>query len=373
MRVETLESIHQLRSMRAEWDDLLARASNASIFGTFDWLEPWWTHFGSSDSSPAILVAREGRKIVAGLPLLRTGRRLRSMFNHYSGGTDLYLDAEYPSAIGAVFTSLRAGADRWDVLELDWIAGDSPLFRHLAHAELDGLAVHAQKVADSPYLELHGHSFERYYRKQFSAKTRSRDRVSLKELSEGPGFSLHTLRGREGLRESLEIAMGLETLGWKGEANSSMKQDPRVHAFVHEVCERAAMRGQVALTMLHSHGRPAAFVLGFVRGDTYYYFKTSYDPALTEFRPGRIVTNHALEYAFQQNLHRFEFLGASDEYKLRYTDKTRPHSMVFIHHDGLRSRLYRSMKRTAIPFTKQLLNMPGAWPVLIDRPGRPLG
>jgi hypothetical protein len=219
---------------------------------------------------------------------------------------------------------------------------------------------------------MHGHSFERYYRKQFSAKTRSRDRVSLMELSAKKEFKLETIRDPALLREGLEIAMGLETIGWKGHGFSSMKQDPRVHGFVHEVCERAALKDQVALTMLSAGGQPIAFVLGFIRNHTYYYYKTSFDPKFNEYRPGRIVTNAAIEHAFQRDVKRFDFLGAADDYKLRYTEKTRAHSMIFLHHDGWRSRLHRSLKRTAIPFSKQLLKRPGQWPVLIDRPGRPL-
>lgn len=375
MRASIVESMHELRAMRAEWDDLLRRSPNGDLFGTFDWLEPWWVSFSERGEAPAIIVVHERDRLVAALPLLRPkrsgpNRRLVSPFNFYSGRTDLYADPSAPHGTRALLDHLRVLADSWDVLELDWVPDSSPFYQHLAHADLDGLAVYAVKTAASPYLELSAHdSFESYYKKTFSSETRRRDRVSLKEASEKPGFRLETVTDRRALRDALETAMGLEILGWKGGQQSSMKQDPRVHSFVHEVADRLAVRGDTSLTLLHVNHRPVAFVLGFVHRNIYYYYKTSFDPELTELRPGRIVTNHALQEAFARKLSRFDFLGADDDYKLRYTSATRAHATIFLYHPGPRSRVLRVIKRSAIPLAKDLLQRGGRWPILIDRPG----
>jgi CelD/BcsL family acetyltransferase involved in cellulose biosynthesis len=375
MRASIVESMHELRAMRAEWDALIARAPNGDLFGTFDWIEPWWVHFSTKGEAPAIITVREGDRLVGALPLVRSAgsfpRTLRSPFNFYSGRTDLYADPEHPHATRAILDHLTVLADSWDVVRLDWVSEASPFYLHLAHADLGGLAVHATKTSASPYLNLtHWDSFTAYYQRRFSSETRRRDRNSLKEAAEKPGFRLETITDRHHLRDALETAMGVEILGWKGGERSSMKQDPRVHSFVHEVSERLALRGCTALTLMHVNGRPVAFVLGFLHRDTYFYYKTSFDPAYTEIRPGRIVTNRALEEAFSHKLSRFDFLGADDDYKLRFTESTRAHATIFLYHSGARSRALRTMKRTAVPLAKDVLQRGGRWPILIDRPGR---
>jgi CelD/BcsL family acetyltransferase involved in cellulose biosynthesis len=239
---------------------------------------------------------------------------------------------------------------------------------HLAHDDLKHLGVYGVRGAESPYVDIAGKTFDEYYKAQCSGKTRSRDRGHVKEARE-QGFELIVETNPPSLKSSIEQMMDVEDLSWKKEAGSSMKSDPRVRSFVFDLAKRFAPRGELVATRLGNAERTVAFVLGFVKGDGFYYYKTSFDPALEEMRPGRIVTNRTIEEACARKLQRFDFLGAADEYKLRYTDKTRPHATVFLYNGGFRSRMQRLIKRSAVPLAKKLFSVGQEYEVRIDRRG----
>jgi CelD/BcsL family acetyltransferase involved in cellulose biosynthesis len=371
VQLEIIEHIDTFRAHARGWDELVLRSPGGEVFSTHAWLDAWWRAFAEPDGRLAIACVRDGERFVAALPMRATGpRRWTALFNHYSGRTSVLHDPAEPRALTRLFGGLARLRAQWDVIELPWVPEDADALQWLRELAPRGLHVHAVRTSESPFLPIEGGTFEAYYARRFSAKTRSRDRQSLRQAAERPGFALDVVRA-EALRpaelaELLDRMMAVEALGWKGEANSSMGQDPATCRFVHDVTARLASRGEVSIVTLRLEGRLAAFVLGFVFGGVYAYYKTSFDPALEALRPGRIVTTRAIEEAWARGARCFDFLGAADEYKLRYTDHVRPHATVFLYHGGVRSQLARVVKRTAVPIVKTLLGRGPTYPVRID-------
>lgn len=386
MPIRVLENAWELQGAADRWRDLWRRAPGADLFTSFEWVDAWWGAFGTPGALSVLCVERAGR-FVALLPLMRasppgaepgspslltglaSGRRLTSVFNHYSGRSDVLLDPTEPTALEELFGGLLALRDTWEVVELDWYPEDSAAYHFLAGGGVPGLSVYAVRTSESPHLALPQAGFASWYSRRFSSKTRSRDRVSLREAASRPGFKLEVLTGASGgaLRGALGAAIELESKGWKGSAGTAMKQDPRASRFVIDAATRLGELGATRVTWLEIEGRPAAFVLGFVSRGSYFYFKTSFDPELEELRPGRMVTNRTIQTAFEEGLSRFDFLGAADDYKLRYTAERRPHATVFLYHDGTRSRLHRTVKRRLIPLAKLVSGRGMLFPVRVDR------
>ncbi|MCK6548599.1 GNAT family N-acetyltransferase [Myxococcota bacterium] len=370
MELEVIDHVDTFRANADAWDALVRRAPGGEIFATHVWLDAWWRAFAAPGAELAIACVRDGARIVAALPMQASGRRWSALFNHYSGRTSVLHDPAEPRALTRLFGGLARAHDRWDVIELPWVPEDSDGLAWLRALAPPGLHVHAVRTSESPFLPIEDGSFEAFYTRRFSARTRSRDRQSLRQASDRPGFALDVVRAEalsaDALGALLDRMMAVEALGWKGAANSSMVQDPATRRFVRDVTLRLAPEGCVSIVTLSIDGQLAAFVLGLVFGGVYSYYKTSFDPAFEALRPGRIVTTRAIEEAWARGVRCFDFLGAADEYKLRYTDHVRPHATVFLYHRGVRSRLFRAVKRTAVPIAKTLLGRGPTYPVRID-------
>lgn len=405
MEIKILRDRADFRTMRAPWEALAERSPGADLFNSFDWLDAWWSAFRGEGEDLRIYCLVDEERMIAAAPLMRSPirldrfdlrelplpglfqrgvphllrwaeipwsrvageRRMRSMFNHYSGRTNFLFDPQENDALPQLLRGLLDTRDEWDALELPWVPEDSPLFEALEHGAGAELRVLAVRSSESPYIEIRDRTFESYYLEQFSAKTRSRDRSTLRDARAQGGFELERIETGPRVQEAVAIVMEIEARGWKGERGSAMGQDERVRTFVHDISDRLSAKQSLCLLLLHLKGRPAAFVLGFTHRGVFYYFKTSYDPEFQELRPGRIVTNRAIEEAFDRKLRRFDFLGAKDEYKMRYTPDARAHATVFLYHDGLRSRIHRAVKRNAIPLAKKVLKRGTEYSLRVDR------
>src|SRR5205809_812886 len=111
------------------------------------------------------------------------GRSMRSMFNFFSGRSDVILDAQRPDALLVLLAALREHDREWDTIQIEWLPTDSPLYQHLAHADLGSMSVYATKSSESPYIEMEGKDFETYYTAESSSKTRSKERRYLRNAA----------------------------------------------------------------------------------------------------------------------------------------------------------------------------------------------
>ena len=116
----------------------------------------------------------------------------------------------------------------------------------------------------------------------------------------------------------LDEALALESLGWKRTAGTAIISAPQTARFYTEVARWAAATGRLRLIFLRVDGRPVAFHLAIEDDRTYFPLKGGFDPALSAQSPGRLLIHATLERAFAVGLRRYEFLGGSDAYKLRW-------------------------------------------------------
>ena len=45
MEIQLLQTEEDFRRIKTEWDNLLEKSDNQSIFLTWEWLYHWWMHF----------------------------------------------------------------------------------------------------------------------------------------------------------------------------------------------------------------------------------------------------------------------------------------------------------------------------------------
>jgi len=111
LRVEEVNDPAKLAPHVAAWRELAERAGDGGLFLTWEWISAWLEQFRRSRPL-ALLLVRDGSRLVGLLPLLEEGnrwrRRLTSAANSQSPRAGLLCAGDTEAVVRAVLDHLRA-------------------------------------------------------------------------------------------------------------------------------------------------------------------------------------------------------------------------------------------------------------------------
>ena len=345
--------------LEAEWNEAVSRAQVSHPFLLHEWFRTWWESFGA-ERRLHLVVVRNDERIVAIAPMMiehahiygLPARRLDFIQNDHTPRVDCIITGPPSAAYAAIWNSLRASGDEWDLLQLSRLPDDSPTRAALtAFAQRDRCQTGTWRGDVSPYLALSG-SWESY-QATLSAKFRSnlRNRLSrLRALGE-PRLEVLTNAGEIGC--ALGDALRLEASGWKSEASTSIACDPAVRRFYALLAERGSERGWLQLMFLTVGGLRIATAYGARFDGRLFLVKTGYDPDYAACAPFKILTWLAIQRAYADGLGEIDFLGDAEPWKLEWTHTSRPHDWLFVFANTVRARLLHSLKFQVVPELKR--------------------
>jgi CelD/BcsL family acetyltransferase involved in cellulose biosynthesis len=315
------EEISSIASLAEEWDALADRAY-APPFLRPGWIQAWWRAFGNGQLE--ILVARRNQRLVGVAPLYRRYGTLRSMSNWHTPGFGFL--SEDSDAEDALTKMTLARLHRRVTLSfLD--ANRSTFAKCQSAGEAAGCRVLARTLERSPYLEIEG-DWECYHANLIRSFRRDLDR-RLRRLNEEGRVSFEVLDGADRLDELLAEGFRVEAASWKGVRGTAVTARPETRQFYWDVAQWAASEGWLRLAFLRLDGCAIAFHYCLEERGVQYSLKGGYDPRFSKFSPGNLIIQFSLARAFSTGLHRYEFLGGDESYKLAWTNSC--HSLALLH------------------------------------------
>src|SRR5207244_861480 len=76
--IDVIRSADDLDALRPEWQRLAVQARAGTMFLTYEWLRPWWDHFGApAGRELSVLAVRDHNRALAGLWPLMSERTRR--------------------------------------------------------------------------------------------------------------------------------------------------------------------------------------------------------------------------------------------------------------------------------------------------------
>lgn len=100
-------------------------------------------------------------------------------------------------------------------------------------------------------------------------------------------------------------------------------KDSRDGRFLRDVITAHAEHDLVEATVLSAKGRPAAFTLTFLDGDTRRLWTLAFDPAYRDYGLGRICVDASLERALQDpSCHEYDWMKGDEAYKTTFANRT---------------------------------------------------
>jgi len=240
------------------WNDL-AHAGTLGPTADAIWMRCSWSAFGDSDRRLALHALYDGDRLIAVLPLRRTGRLLRAWSAPVNTKHTPYwafaLAEDRPDAGGTMLQRLLGSAD---VIDLRPLRGSGPICAALtAAAEAAGATACKDRAGGDIVIDL-VRPWERLRRslnKKVIANTDRRHR-HLQKLGK---LTYGLVRGGGQLGQVLQECFDLEATGWKGQRGSPILANRKTIHFYTELAFEEAKAQRLAIYTLRLDGRLIAF------------------------------------------------------------------------------------------------------------------
>ena len=343
-----------LQSLRGEWDELLAADAYRNPFLSFTWTRSWLRSFSASYDRFLVLRVAEPGQFRGILPLIvrrawSGGIPVRSL--EFAGGDDGVFkgpvaEGDAGKLVDRVMRGLTSDVRGWDMLAFDSLPDDSPWVTQFAHA-FQQRSLHADRhpTHPSPYLRLPGNHDD--LRKSLKKSLRQNLQRKL-NMAEREGVVFERLTGTAVRAEHFHEAQDVERRSWKGRRGIGIFVDePHLSLHVGLLDDDAPF--DVDLLFLRIGGKAIAFQYGFLLGNRYYAYNTSYDEDFQRLSPGMLAINSLLLELIPKGIEVFDFLVGEDAYKRDWTSDARGLEGFTVFQNSLAGQLAFRVERLRPP------------------------
>jgi CelD/BcsL family acetyltransferase involved in cellulose biosynthesis len=358
IRVETVSDYQAFLDLEPVWDELLQAAGQDHPFLEHAWVRTWWECFGAGNTLH-ILVVKAGDQPIAIAPLIFglirmygvKVRRLGFFYNAHVPRADFIVTRRPEETYRAIWSHLFRECS-WDLLQLCQLPeGSATLDAIPTLAAAEGCPSGVWLSVASPYLRLCT-SWDQYF-DSLPTKHRGNLRNRLKRLKGRGPVELEAITSDEKLDAALEAGLELEAAGWKGKSRTAISCDPDTARFYSTLARRATERGWILLNFLCVGSKRIAFDYCLSYKNKIHRLKSGYDPSYARYSPSNLLCCLVLRNAFEQGIKEHDFLGASENWKLKWTRQTKPHYWLFVFSSTFKGRLLHLIKFQLIPLFKR--------------------
>ncbi len=326
--ISEITTTSEMDKLRGPWNDLVNRSRAATVFQTWEWLSTCRRYFGRGRRL-SIISVRNGDRLIGIAPLETSRiygsplRRLQFVGGEVSDYLDIIADADHEEEVTrAIFGWLETHHRHWDVLDLQQIPADSCLLR--CRPSLNGYAqVLGQELC--PYMPLpeswdaflagvgkktrwNLNYYERRARKEFDVEIRP---LGVQELDHG-----------------MEAFFDLHQKRWRQRWLPGTFYSDRMKQFHKEAAGLFLENDWLRLHGLRLDGQLKAVLYCFAHKDRAYYYLGGFEPELSKYSLGTVLTGYAIKDAISLGMTEFDFLRGNEPYKTRWTQESRMNSRL---------------------------------------------
>lgn len=315
MKLHILNSIGELRSAAAPWDNLWLRGDVALPTLRAEQLALWVESFAPNVPFRALVVEDRGR-FLAALPMIdrRRAHLLKTgslPTNLWSASGDLLLDPTCDVARAADVLVEEIARGPWPLYWFDLVPLGLPRWQTLRAAlERRGLATSTQSLYTIGQVDFFGDWTA--YEATRSRNHRQQTRKLWRRIErEGPTQLVrHNDLPSEELALLLRRGFEVEDRSWKASTGTSVLRTPGAFEFYLRQAELLNAAGHLQLVFLEHQGRPIAFEYGWLAKQNYFSPKIGYDQEFSTYRPGQLLRAKLYEVFFATGeCRRVDYLG----------------------------------------------------------------
>jgi CelD/BcsL family acetyltransferase involved in cellulose biosynthesis len=314
MRIERLEKFEKFLQLRKQWNDLLFRSKQNTIFLTHQWFEAWWRCFGKEYEFAVVLARDDADNLIGAGPLMASDNGLYFMANQeVSDYCDFIIDAE---KIDQFYKLLLDRFQEYFAhirdVELINIPSASPTLISLpriASERCFSCGISESEVA--PILALPT-SYDAYI-DGLHRKSRHELRRKVRRLESLGQISIQRKRDPQEMNAAIQDFIILHR---KSSAPKQIFwQQEGMTDFFRLLTHLLSLEQWVEVNFLYVKDKLIAGLLNFVYADNLYLYNVAFDRDFFSFSPGFILFNHSIRQAIEENKKVADFLRGGEKYK----------------------------------------------------------
>jgi len=347
------QSVESLEQLRPEWETLLSAYSPSTIFSTLEWLVPWWRAFAGNDRL-LVLAFRDSSSVLVGLaPLAVTVRSaiplsvrvlgLMGDGSHDSDNLDLPVRPGYEDRfIRDLFDWMQQNSGLWDICELNTLPCDSTAGKKLRGELARRKWPNVASTRPQTVVELE-ESWEAYL-KRLSSKERSKIGLRARRLEKK--FEVRMRRcSKEAEIDSMLLALfDLHGKHWRARDLPGTLQSPARQKFYRELARLVLARDRLEFWVLELDGKIVAAQFGLRYGTAVFSLQEGFDPAHAVDSVGYVLRSHVLKQVMSGGVRRYDFLGGTDDSKMRWGGELKNYLNLHFARPGSRGSAYLTLQ-----------------------------
>ncbi len=324
-----------MEAVADDWRALEAKAADGlTYFQGFDWCHRWIAAFGSADCQPVILTIWNGVHLVALLPLMQSGGRIRTLSilgAPHTQYANLLLDPHQDAVIRqealALLRKALDGMSGHDVALFEHVPDGSPLAGMLVSNSPLGSRANTAAIFNLSDFATAEDYLARLNKKQRRNRTRRRNMLEQagalsfdvlfpNDPAFAPALEECLRLKRIWLRETGRISLGLHQAG--------------VDSFLASLAGNAEHCSGSCLSVLRVDGTLAAGELGFLHYGHYYAYLGAFDCNLSAASPGKLQMDMTIIWLIEKGISKYDLLGNESSYKEAWSNtalKLETHSL----------------------------------------------
>ena len=298
--VESLDGATGLLTRVADWDDLATQAAEPNVFHESWQLLPAMRQFTPQRCRFALVYRRSKRQDVAPrlcgfFPFLETGggfmqpRRWTLWEHDYCYlSSPLVRKGHEVVTWQALFDYLANSKSAPSLIDLPCQLGEGVLAQALTQALYDRNALVEHVETHTRALVRQSPDWMAYAAAAMSTHHRRELRRVWRRLTEQGDLSERSLGHDQGraVESWIDHFLHLESLGWKGQQGSSVKEATGAAEYFRQIARSAYERKRLQMFGLFLNGEPIAMKVNFLASPGSFAFKIAYDERFSKFSPG---------------------------------------------------------------------------------------
>ena len=318
--IEKKEFGPQLRTLAAEWDELLARSSRPTIYSTFDYVYTSCLHFRGGDELFFLLMRDvEDGRLLAVFPVristaIDCGRPIRRV---EAGIAPIATEADKPYPVidkaheevcwERFSAYIRRQIGRWDLLVYDELWPQSGLNRNLGRLfPWPGYWTRVRAGAESPIFRLDC-EWDAYWNAH--RRLRRKIRSMQKQLGERYCFRVTCDPGE--VQGCLDAYVSTELAGAKAEGGMMREEKLR---FYRELLPKLAAKKQLYFAILQDGDEMVGVHIAFVFGPHVYFALSACNTEYAHLSPGMVLHFLFIQYFCAKGYREGDFLAGFAHY-----------------------------------------------------------
>lgn len=319
MESRIIADVESLGALAEQWGALQPAIKHP--FQELGWYLAWARTIGTTDSRRLrVITLWDGSRLAAVWPLMlrryKGVRLLEWVGARVTDYSDIVVrpDVDAAEAARALWRSLWQSIG-FDVLRLGQVRTDAIVnellngMKHLVETEESAFGIPLSWTSGADYMASR------------SPRRREKLRRHLRQMQQ-QGYELKVWRSYQ--PAVLDAAIEQKQAWARARGVESFLTEPQGPQFVHALARELAASGCLHLSTIQSPERMVACHVGFVRGDTFYYYMPTYDAAYAKQSFGSTLRESLLMWACEQGLRNFDLLLGADDYKLQYETLAQP-------------------------------------------------